>query len=450
MNFLEKLLNGVAVEWRTLGTLGELVRGSGLPKTDFVESGVPAIHYGQIYTYYGLSTISTKSFVSAKTAEKLKKVNKGDVVITNTSENLEDVGKALVYLGEHQAVTGGHATILKPGVCLLGKYFAYFTQTDAFSSEKRKYAKGTKVVDVSATDMAKIKIPIPCPDNPKKSLEIQAEIVRILDAFTSLTAELTVELNTRKKQYSHYRDKLLSFTTPPYGHPSKGGEFNSPSQKGWQAKPDGVVDVDVEWKTLGEVALDFGRGKSKHRPRNDEKLYGGDIAFIQTGDIRNASHIIKEYKQTYSELGLKQSKLWPKGTLCITIAANIAETSILGFDACFPDSVIGFVADPSKTSSGYVEYLLQSTKNKLEEKGKEKSSAQSNINLGTFEQLKLPFPPLAEQARIVDILDKFDALTNSITEGLPREIELRQKQYEYYRDMLFSFPKPEEVEEENE
>ena len=137
--------------------------------------------------------------------------------------------------------------------------------------------------------------------------------------------------------------------------------------------------------------------------------------------------------------------LWPKGTLCITIAANIAETSILGFDACFPDSVIGFVADPQKTSSGYVEYLLQSTKKKLEEKGKEKSSAQSNINLGTFEQLKLPFPSLAEQARIVAILDKFDALTSSLTEGLPREIELRQKQYEYYRDLLLSFPKPEEV-----
>ncbi len=169
------------------------------------------------------------------------------------------------------------------------------------------------------------------------------------------------------------------------------------------------------------------------------------MPFIQTGDIRNASHIITEYSQTYSALGLKQSKLWPSGTLCITIAANIAETSILGFDACFPDSVIGFVADPKKTSSGYVEYLLQSFKTTLEEKGKEKSSAQSNINLGTFEQLNLPFPPLEEQARIVAILDKFDALTHSITEGLPREIELRHKQYAHYRDLLLSFPKPEEV-----
>jgi type I restriction enzyme S subunit len=209
VNYLDKLLDGVGVEWRPLGALGELVRGNGLQKKDFTETGVPAIHYGQIYTYYGLSTTETKSFVSPDLAKQLKKVDKGDVVITNTSENLEDVGKALVYLGERQAVTGGHATILKPGNLLLGKYFAYFTQIEEFSGEKRKYAKGTKVIDVSATDMAKI--PIPCPDNPKKSLEIQAEIVRILDAFTSLTAELTAELTARKKQYNYYRDQLLSF-----------------------------------------------------------------------------------------------------------------------------------------------------------------------------------------------------------------------------------------------
>ena len=199
----------------------------------------------------------------------------------------------------------------------------------------------------------------------------------------------------------------------------------------------------MEWKTLGEVAFEFGRGKSRHRPRNDHKLYGGNIPFIQTGDIRNASHIITKYTQTYSDFGLEQSKLWPKGTLCITIAANIAETTILGFDACFPDSVIGFVADPEQTCSSYVEYLLSSFKNKLQSQST--GSAQDNINIGTFENMRLPFPPLTEQARIVAILDKFEALTNSISEGLPHEIERRQKQYEYYRDLLFSFPKPQGV-----
>ncbi|WP_211250576.1 restriction endonuclease subunit S [Pseudidiomarina atlantica] len=166
------------------------------------------------------------------------------------------------------------------------------------------------------------------------------------------------------------------------------------------------------------------------------------VPFIQTGDIRNAPHVISKYSQTYSELGLRQSKLWPKGTLCITIAANIAETAILGLDACFPDSVIGFIADPKKTSSSYVEYLLTSLKSSLEDKGQ--GSAQSNINLGTFKNLKLPFPSIEEQERLVATLDKFEALINSISECLPREIELRQKQYEYYRDLLLSFPKPDE------
>jgi type I restriction enzyme, S subunit len=196
------------VEFKPLGEIGELVRGNGLPKTDFTETGVPAIHYGQIYTYYGTFTTETKSFVSKETAKKLKKVNTGDVVITNTSENLEDVGKAVVYLGEVQAVTGGHATIFKPSKYILGKYFAYFTQTSFFASQKRKYAKGTKVIDVSATDMSKILIPMP-------PIVEQERIVSILDKFDALTNSITEglprEIKLRQKQYEYYRDILLSF-----------------------------------------------------------------------------------------------------------------------------------------------------------------------------------------------------------------------------------------------
>ena len=143
-----ELLECIEMEWKPLGDVGQLIRGNGLPKSDFTESGVPAIHYGQIYTYYGLSATLTKSFVSSESAKKLRKVDKGDVVITNTSENHEDVGKAMVYLGEQQAVTGGHATIFKPSEIILGKYFVYFTQTSVFTNEKRKYAKGTKWSDL--------------------------------------------------------------------------------------------------------------------------------------------------------------------------------------------------------------------------------------------------------------------------------------------------------------
>jgi len=158
-----------------------------------------------------------------------------------------------------------------------------------------------------------------------------------------------------------------------------------------------------EKKHLAEVAKDFGRGKSKHRPRNDPKLYGGKYPFIQTGDVRNATHLINTYSQTYNEVGLAQSKLWPKGTLCITIAANIAETGILDFDSCFPYSVIGVVVDPDVISIKFLEYLLQSFKTILQAKGK--GSAQDNINLGTFENQLFPFPSLKEQEQIVSTLD---------------------------------------------
>ena len=157
-------------------------------------------------------------------------------------------------------------------------------------------------------------------------------------------------------------------------------------------------------KTLRQVAIDFGRGKSKHRPRNDPKLYGGTYPFIQTGDVRNSEHLITEYTQSYSEAGLAQSKLWPKGTLCITIAANIAETGILDFEACFPDSVIGVVVDPAQTTGKYVEYMLQTVKAELKAKGK--GSAQDNINLATFENERFPFPHLHIQADLVRQLDE--------------------------------------------
>jgi len=396
VSFMEKLLAGVAVEWRPLGDLGELVRGNGLQKKDFTETGVPAIHYGQIYTYYGLSTTTTKSFVSPELAKQLRKVDRGDVVITNTSENLTDVGKALVYLGDRQAVTGGHATILKPGECLLGKYFAYFTQTDEFSGEKRKYAKGTKVIDVSATDMAKISIPIPCPNNPKKSLEIQAEIVRILDAFTELTAELTAELSARKKQYNHYRDQLLSFE-----------------------------DGEVEWKTLGAVAT-IGTGShdtqdaiadGKHifyargrEPLRLDEFDFDETAIITAGDGAGVGKVF-HYAQGKYALHQRAYRIVPGPAMNPRFVYH-----------CLKSHFYTYI---QKTSV---------------------SSSVTSLRRPMFLDYPVPAPSLTEQARIAAILDKFDALTESLTEGLPREIELRQKQYAYYRDLLLSFPKPEPVE----
>ena len=146
---------------------------------------------------------------------------------------------------------------------------------------------------------------------------------------------------------------------------------------------------------LGELK----RGKSKHRPRNDEKLYGGKYPFIQTGEIKSANWKIDSFKSTYNEFGLAQSRLWEEGTLCITIAANIAETAILSFPACFPDSVIGFIPNKDKANVYYVDYVLRNYKNKLIQSASQ--TAQKNINLGTFEREIFLFPNIEEQNRII-------------------------------------------------
>ena len=192
--------------WVTLGEIGELIRGNGLQKKDFVESGVGCIHYGQIYTYYGTFADKTKSFVSDELAKKLKKVNQGDLVIASTSENIEDVCKVVAWLGEEEVVTGGHATIFKHRQN--PKYLAYYFQTPTFFDQKKKYAKGAKVIDVSAKDLAKIKIQLP-------EMSEQARIVAILDKFDALVNDISTglpaEIEARRKQYEYYRSKLLTF-----------------------------------------------------------------------------------------------------------------------------------------------------------------------------------------------------------------------------------------------
>lgn len=181
-------------------------------------------------------------------------------------------------------------------------------------------------------------------------------------------------------------------------------------------------NLNWQYKKLKEVALDFGRGKSKHRPRNDASLYGGEYPFIQTGDIRNTTRLVTKFTQTYNDKGLKQSKLWAKGTLCITIAANIAEVGILDFEACFPDSVIGIVVNPEITTNDFVYYILLFAQAILKEKGK--GSAQDNINLGTFEEMTFPFPDLSLQEEIVNTLNILSNTLENLSELYIHKLEL--------------------------
>ena len=156
--------------------------------------------------------------------------------------------------------------------------------------------------------------------------------------------------------------------------------------------------------TLPELG-EFGRGISKHRPRNDSELLGGEYPLIQTGDVANAGLYITSYNSTYSELGLKQSKMWEKGTLCITIAANIAKTAILTFDACFPDSVVGFTAN-EKTNNIFIHYWFLFFQAILESQAPE--SAQKNINLKILSELRVIVPEKEKQDEFVDFIKQVD------------------------------------------
>ncbi|MBF8777431.1 restriction endonuclease subunit S [Pseudomonas fulva] len=159
---------------------------------------------------------------------------------------------------------------------------------------------------------------------------------------------------------------------------------------------------------LGELA----RGKSKHRPRNDERLFGGEYPFIQTGEVANSSGRIKTAKVFYSDFGLAQSRLFPKGTLCITIAANIADTAILDIESCFPDSIVGFIANEDKCCAQFVKYLIDANKQNLEDFAP--ATAQKNINLKALSELVFPMPSLAEQIEIVRRVEQTFAFADQL------------------------------------
>ena len=184
-----------------------------------------------------------------------------------------------------------------------------------------------------------------------------------------------------------------------------------------------------EWRnvTLGQLG-EVNRGRSRTRPRNAEHLYGGPYPFVQTGDVTASGGRISEHKQTYSQAGFEQSRLWPAETMCITIAANIAETGVLQFDACFPDSVVGFIADPTIADVYFVEYMFRTLKRQIQHEAT--GSVQDNINLATLARLQFSLPPLTEQKAIAEVLGALDGkiaantqLSSSIEQLLALEVD---------------------------
>lgn len=185
------------------------------------------------------------------------------------------------------------------------------------------------------------------------------------------------------------------------------------------------------------------RGKSKHRPRNDAILYGGDYPFVQTADVKKANLYLENYTQTYNDIGLKQSKLWKRNTLCITIAANIAESAILGMDACFPDSIVGFIPYEKVSDVRYVKYMIDELKLYMQQISK--GTTQDNLSLEKMRRVKFEVPQYADQVKVADILSTYD---NLIENNNKRIKILEQMAENLYREWFvrFRFPGYENVE----
>ncbi|HGS5268507.1 TPA: restriction endonuclease subunit S [Vibrio parahaemolyticus] len=382
LNYLEKLLDGVDVEWIALREVVKTVTAPAkLKRESYRETGkTPIIDQGE-------------KFITGYTDEDVKALPLGEYVIFG------DHSEHIKYV-DFSFIQGADGLKILKSISDNPKY-VYYSFLNFYKKElnyKRHWASASETL-----------IPIPCPDNPEKSLAIQAEIVRILDAFTAMTAELTAELNLRKKQYNYYRDQLLSFEDGEFEWKtlehlctsiSAGGDVPKNSSKG-QTAPTDEYPYPIYANATGEKAL-YGF--------TDDYKIDSDAVTISARGAKVGYHTVRE----------------AKFTPIIRLIVLIANKNIV--------------------STRYLNYVLDMTPIG----GTEAGIPQLTVPMVKKLTVPIPFPndpkkSLFEQARIVSILDKFDTLTTSIQEGLPREIELRQKQYEYYRDLLLSFPQPKEV-----
>ena len=367
-----------------------------------------------MYTHYGISAEETKSFLDEGVAEKLRVANHGDVIIVAAGETIEDIGNGTAWLGKNDVVFHDACFSFKSE--LNSKYVSYFLRTNLFKEQIKRGVSSGKISSINAKGLGMAEIPIPCPNNPEKSLAIQSEIVRILDKFTALTAELTAELTMRKKQYNYYRDLLLSFE-----------------------------EGEVEWKTLEEVLVD----KFWIMPATPKFDDNGEIPYVTSKNISGGNIDFERVKHISRDDFLSISKNRPilKGDFLISMIGTIGEIArVKCLDPDFYGQNMYLIRlNEELLHPRYFLHFFDSPRMKFYFKSVKNNSGQGYLKANNIDGLSIPLPSIDEQQKIAFILDKFDTLTNPINEGLPREIELRQKQYEYYRDLLFSFPKPETV-----
>ncbi|WP_179309438.1 restriction endonuclease subunit S [Escherichia coli] len=413
LSYLEKLLDGVEVEWKTLEDISIKISSGGTPKTgvsEFYDGDIPWLRTQEV-NFCDIWDTEVKITESGVKNSSAKWIPKNCVIVAMYGATVGKIGINKIPMTTNQACAN----------IQLNEEVAHYRYVFHFLCSQYTYIKslGTgSQTNINAQIVKNIKIPIPCPENPEKSLAIQSEIVRILDKFTALTAELTAELNMRKKQYNYYRDQLLSFK-----------------------------DGEVEWKTLGDVTKKWYSGGTPTAGKI-EYYENGNIPWLRTQEVKFSEIDSTEIKITQAALKNSSAKWIPRNCVIIAISGATAGRSAINKIPLTTNQHCGCLEiDDTKALYRYVFHWVSFNYENIKSLGQ---GARGDLNSTIIKNFKLPIPyasdpqkSLKEQARIVEILNKFDTLTNSITEGLPREIELRQKQYEYYRDLLFSFPKPE-------
>lgn len=353
-----------------------------------------------------------KTFILGYTNEENGVYDKLPVII------FDDFTTASQYVNFRFKVKSSAMKILKANTSLvLSKFIYYRMQIIEFdhSTHKRYWIQ----------HYSKIKVSVP-------SIPEQERIVAWIEELFSQLDASVAELQTAKKRLKVYRQAVLKEAF--LGNLTKNYRYDIDIDLEWSLEnaTKYLPRIPSEWRYIPLSKLgDLGRGKSKHRPRNDDILFeNGKYPFIQTGDIKSANKANKyvtTYSKMYGDYGLQQSKLWPKGTLCITIAANIAETAFLGIDACFPDSVVGFTAY-EHVLPAYIKYFIESEKIRLWAFAP--ATAQKNINLDTLENLIVPYCSLKEQQKVVDEIESrfsvCDSIEKTIDTALQQAEALRQ------------------------
>ena len=375
-----------------IGDVGTITRGSGIKRSETVERGRPCLRYGEIYTSFNVILDKPKSFVPQEVFDRSVHIKHGDLVFTLTGENTEEIAKTLAYLGDEEIAAGGDLAVwANHGYDPM--YLAYLMYSPALIKAKADASNGQIIVHASVRKIQDIQIPIP-------PLSVQREIVARLEKELGEADALAAKF----KEIAENAD----------------AEFKAELDETFK-------NVEGEKVRLGDVC-EIERGRSKTRPRNSPELFGGPYPFVQTGDVKKANGgTIISYTQTYSEKGLRQSRLWKKGTLCVTIAANIGEAALLGFDACFPDSVVG-ITSKGTLSLDFLNYYFYATKSKLFKVAP--GTAQKNFNVERLSHVEIVMPKMEQQHEAITKLHmvkaKCEKLKAAAERGLRAAEDLRK------------------------